>query len=125
MGESGLPQGLKKNADEFVAALRKFYSDDLVCVILYGSAASGELTEAHSNINLLVVLKKTDLPALEVSRRLVNHPSHRRIEPLFLTREYILDSSDVFPLEFLGMKDNHLCLYGPDVLKEVQIGRAS
>jgi predicted nucleotidyltransferase len=121
MGESGLPRGVKKNIDEFVASLRKLYSDDLVCVILYGSAASGELTEAHSNINLLVVLRKTDLPDLEVSRRLVNQPSSRRIEPLFLSREYLLASSDVFPIEFLDMKDNHVCLYGPDVLGEVRI----
>ena len=58
MEESGLPQGFKRNIDEFVGSLRKLYSDDLVCVILYGSAASGELTEVHSNINLLVVLKR-------------------------------------------------------------------
>lgn len=121
MEGSGLPQGVKKNIDEFVASLRKLYSDDLVCVILYGSAASGELTESHSNINLLVVLKKTDLPALEISRRLVNRPSNRRIEPLFLSREYMLGSSDVFPMEFLDMKDSHVCLYGPDVLNEAQI----
>lgn len=121
MEESGLPQGFKRNIDEFVGSLRKLYSDDLVCVILYGSAASGELTEVHSNINLLVVLKKTDLPSLEVSRRLVNQPSNRRIEPLFLSREHILNSSDVFPIEFLDMKDDHICLYGSDVLKEVQI----
>ncbi|MBI5415444.1 MAG: nucleotidyltransferase domain-containing protein [Candidatus Omnitrophica bacterium] len=121
MAASGLPRGIKKNIDEFVTSLRKLYSDDLACVILYGSAASGELTEAHSNINLLVVLKKTDLPSLEMSRRLVNHLSSRRIEPLFLSREYILGSSDVFPIEFLDMKDNHVCLYGPDVLDEVRI----
>ena len=53
-----MPQGFKRNIDEFVGSLRKLYSDDLVCVILYGSAASSELTEVHSNINLLVVLKK-------------------------------------------------------------------
>ena len=70
MGASGLPRGIKRNIDEFVASLRKLYSDGLVCVILYGSAASGELTEAHSNINLLVVLKKTDPLSLEVSRRI-------------------------------------------------------
>ena len=40
---------------------------------------------------------------------------------MFLSREHILNSSDVFPIEFLDMKDDHICLYGSDVLKEVQI----
>lgn len=121
MTELKLPEGLKKNMDEFVGSLKSIYRDDLVSVILYGSAASGELTGSRSNVNLLVVLRETDLLSLERSRSLVNKRSSRGIEPLFLTREYVLSSSDVFPIEFLDMKENHACLYGEDVLKEIKI----
>lgn len=121
MKELKLPEGLKKNIDEFIGSLREIYRDELISVILYGSAASGELTESHSNVNLLVVLQKTDLPSLERSRNLVNKRSSRRIEPLFLSREYVSSSSDVFPIEFLDMKENHVCLKGEDVLKEIKI----
>ena len=121
MKELKLPEGLKKNVAGFVESLKGIYREELVSVILYGSAASGELTDIHSNINLLVVLKNTDLSSLEVARRTVNKPSHRRIEPLFLTREYVSSSTDVFPIEFLDMKENHVCLYGEDVLKEAKI----
>lgn len=121
MQELKLSGALKKNIHEFVESLKELYRDDLVSIVLYGSAASGEFIEAHSNVNLLVVLKNTDLSTLEVSRRLVNKRSNRRIEPLFLSHEYLLNSSDVFPIEFLDMKENYTCLYGQDVLKELKI----
>ena len=121
MKELKLPESFKKNIDAFVESLKGIYRDELISVILYGSAASGELTESHSNVNLLVVLQKTDLPSLERSRNLVNKRSSRGIEPLFLSREYVSSSSDVFPIEFLDMKENHVCLQGEDVLKEIKI----
>ncbi|MBI5023446.1 MAG: hypothetical protein HZC18_00380 [Candidatus Omnitrophica bacterium] len=121
MKELKLPEGIKKNIGAFVESLKGIYRDEMISVILYGSAVSGELTESHSNINLLVVLKNTNLPSLEVSRRLVGKPSHRRIEPLFLSREYVLNSSGVFPIEFLDMKENYVCLYGEDIFKGITI----
>lgn len=121
MKELKLPESFKKNIEAFVESLKGIYRDELIAVILYGSAASGELTGSRSNVNLLVVLQKTDLPSLERSRNLVNKRSSRGIEPLFLSREYVSSSSDVFPIEFLDMKENHVCLYGEDVLKEIKI----
>ena len=121
MQDLKLSEALKKTINGFVESLKQTYGNDLISVALYGSAASGELVEAHSNINLLVVLKNTDLPTLDVSRKLVNKFSHDRVEPLFLSHEYLLNSIDVFPIEFLDMKENHHCLYGQDVLKGIQI----
>ncbi len=121
MQELKLPQALKKNIYEFTESLKQLYRDDLIAIMLYGSASSGEFVEAHSNVNLLVVLKNTDLSTLDLSRKLVNKRSHRRLEPLFLSHEYLLSSSDVFPVEFLDMKENYICLYGQDVLKEIKI----
>ena len=121
MQELKLSQALKKNVHEFTEELKQLYHDDLISIALYGSAASGEFVETHSNVNLLVVLKNTDLPTLEIARKLVNKRSNRRIEPLFLSYEYLLNSSDVFPIEFLDMKENYICLYGKDVLKEIKI----
>ncbi|PIU41745.1 MAG: hypothetical protein COS99_03755 [Candidatus Omnitrophica bacterium CG07_land_8_20_14_0_80_42_15] len=121
MQELKLPETLKRNVHEFVENLKELYRDDLISIALYGSAASGEFIETHSNVNLLIILKNTNLPTLELSRKLVNKRSNRRIEPLFLSHEYLLNSGDVFPIEFLDMKENHTCLYGQDVLKEIKI----
>jgi hypothetical protein len=84
---------------------------------------SGEHSQAHSNINLLVVLKNTDLSTLEKSRKLVNKFSNRGVEPLFLSHDYVLNFSHIFPIEFLDMQENYHCYYGTDVLKEIKIDR--
>ncbi len=121
MAELKLPEGIRKSIDEFVGSLKELYENQLLSVVLYGSAAGGELTRVYSNINILVVLQNTDLSTLEMARRLVNKRSNRRIDPLFLSREYLLSSSDVFPIEFLDMREKHVCLYGEDIFKEIKI----
>jgi len=121
MQELKLSEAFKKNIHEFIETLKQLYRDELVSIVLYGSSVSGEFIENHSNINLLVVLKNTDLSTLELSRNLVNKRSNRKIEPLFFSPEYLLNSSDAFPIEFLDMKENYTCLYGQDVLRELKI----
>ena len=121
MQELKLPRALKKNVYEFAKELKQLYHNDLISIVLYGSAVSGEFIETHSNVNLLAVLKNTDLSTLETARKLINKRSNRRIEPLFLSYGYLLNSSSVFPIEFLDMKENYICLYGADVFKEIKI----
>ena len=119
MQELNLPVKIKKICAEFVRKLRDIYADDLISVILYGSAASGEFIERRSNLNLLVILKDTDLGALKKSSSLLNN--FRMVTALFLTESYILSSLDIFPIEFLDMQENYFVLYGKDVLKEINI----
>ena len=121
MQELQLSKNIKKNIDAFVGELKKLYLDDLVSVILYGSVVSGEQAQAHSNINVLVVLKNTDLASLEKSRLLVHKYAKHRLEPLFFSLDYVLNFSHVFPIEFLDMQENHQCFYGTDVLKNLKI----
>jgi predicted nucleotidyltransferase len=109
----------KKIIDNFLNGLKDVYADTLVSVILYGSAVSGEFVESHSNINLLVVLKDTGLDTLSRASKLVSRFS--TINPLFLTQGHIDSSTDIFPIEFLDMRDNHLVLYGKDLLADVNI----
>ncbi|MBF0571127.1 MAG: hypothetical protein HQL12_04580 [Candidatus Omnitrophica bacterium] len=123
MQEQQLPEDFKKKINAFVDDLKQLYVDDLISVILYGSIVSGEHSQAHSNINLLVVLKNTDLSTLERSRKLVHKFSNRRIDPLFLSRDFVLNFSHIFPIEFLDMQENYHCYYGADVLKEIKIDR--
>jgi hypothetical protein len=121
MPELKIAENLKKIVDKFVEELQEIYADQLVSVTLYGSALSGEFSQTHSNINLLLVLKTADLPTLEKSRKLVRQFFPRRIEPLFVSQQMIASSLDVFPIEFLDMQDNHQCLYGLDVLRDIKI----
>ncbi len=119
MEELKISDKLKNNISDFVQRLNGIYQQNLVSVILYGSAASGEFIDKHSNLNLLVVLQNTDLEALKMASGIIN--KFPMINPLFLTENYINSSTDIFPIEFLDMQENYSVLYGKDVLKSINI----
>ncbi|MDD5431758.1 MAG: hypothetical protein PHO70_02055 [Candidatus Omnitrophica bacterium] len=119
MEELKLPVKLKVRLGEFVKGLSDIYSIDLISVILYGSAASGEFVDRHSNLNVLAVLKKADLLDLKKSAIIIK--KYPEINALFFDKNYIISSLDVFPIEFLDMKENYAVLYGEDLLKDLNI----
>ncbi len=119
MPELKLPEKLKNLLQRFTDVLKEIYQQDLVSVILYGSAASGEFVHKHSNLNVLVVLNNTDPVELKKSSGVVS--KFKSIIPLFLTKDYIASSTDVFPIEFLDMQENYFILYGEDILKNIEI----
>lgn len=116
-----LPNKEKLLLEGFVEKLKKIYAGDLVSAILYGSAASGEFSEKHSNINLLVVLKDTGLITLSKASGLVRSRRYRAVNPIFFTEAYINASTDTFPIEFLDIKENCSVIFGKDVLKDLRI----
>ena len=109
----------KNVLQKFTDGLKDIYGEGLSAVILYGSAASGEFTGRDSDLNLLVVLKKAEPQDLKKASVLIRRAG--RINALFLSWDYILGSLDVFPIEFLDMQENHLLVYGDDILKNVSV----
>jgi predicted nucleotidyltransferase len=109
----------KNILQKFIQGLKDVYPEELLSIILYGSAASGEFVDKHSNLNLLVVLKNTDLEVIKKSSKLVR--KFKMINALFLTEDTIANSIDIFPIEFLDMQENYFLLYGKDVLKDIQV----
>jgi predicted nucleotidyltransferase len=112
----------EKQISEFISRLRAASGENLLSVILYGSAADGEFHPEFSNVNLLCVLRETTFatlaamaPAVEWWTRQKHHA------PLVLTREEMERSTDVFSIEFLDMKQRHRVLFGEDVLSGLQI----
>lgn len=104
---------------DFTQDLKGIYREELVSLILYGSATSGEFVDKHSNLNLLVVLKNAGLEAIKRSSKLIRR--FKTVSALFLTEDYIANSTDIFPIEFLDMRENYFVLYGKDLLKDIQI----
>lgn len=116
-----IPDKSKKILEDFIQRLKDIYKEDLLSLILYGSASSGEFVNRHSNLNLLVVLKNITLEQLKKVSGLVSRYRFRTISPLFLTENYIQSSLDIFPIEFLDMQENYLVLYGKDILQDINI----
>ena len=121
MKKKNLPEKLTRIIEEFIRELETIYKNDLVSVILYGSGASGEFMDKHSNLNLLVILKDTGLDKLTRGVNLINKSKFGVIQPLFFSKNYIDSSTDVFPIEFLDMQENYNVLKGEDVLKDIVI----
>lgn len=121
MNEIKLSKKLQKITQEFVQRLKDTYKEDLISVILYGSAASGEFMEKYSNINLLVVLNDTSLANLKKIAPILKKARFTILNTLFFSPEYIRNSVDAFPIEFLDIKENHLILWGKDLLRDIEI----
>jgi len=105
--------------NKFAQGLKEIYPEELLSLILYGSAASGEFVDKHSNLNLLVVLKNTDLEVIKRASKLIH--KFKAFNTLFMTEDYIAGSTDIFPIEFLDMRENYIVLHGKDALKGIQI----
>lgn len=93
-------------------------------IFIYGSLVSGEWRKATSDINILVIVDEINITLLEPCRALIKKGLKQKITtPLFLTKDYILASLDTFPLEFLELKENHILIYGEDILSPLEISK--
>jgi hypothetical protein len=66
--------------------------------------------------NLLAVCNTLDFDSLRRLKQL-------KEIPMVLTREELLDGVDVFPIEFLNIRQHHRILYGEDFLKDIKISK--
>lgn len=113
---------VRKLIEPYLGKLIDIHKENIISINLYGSAVGGDFSPKTSDVNLLVVFQELKFPDLKKSLKLISRGIKKKIAaPLFLTREHIKTSRDVFPIEFLDMKENHLCLYGEDVLSTIVI----
>lgn len=102
-----------KRAEGFAQALRERYGDDLVSVVLYGSAARGDYREGVSDLNVLVLLRSMDPAAIRQGTELARGwAAEGNPPPLMMSEEEWRASADVFPIEYGDMQDAHVVLHG-------------
>lgn len=108
--------------NEFVGRLRDAGGDNLVSVILYGSAADGEFHAKYSDLNLLCVVRDPSFAALGRLFAAVDWWRKKKHHaPLVLTANELKDTTDVFSIEFTDMKQRYRVLYGEDVLRDLVV----
>ena len=118
------PKDPKEIVDEIVNDYKGEFQEDLVAVVLYGSAVSGEYRPGKSDINLMIVLSDEAIQDLDRALRVVEKWRKRHVAtPLLLTREYVESSADVFPIEYLNLKRKHAVVYGEDILGGLELNR--
>lgn len=117
-----LDQKTERTIQGFVSQIEEIYKDNLVSIILYGSAAGVDYIPEVSDLNFIVALKQVTPEQLKKSSKYIKRWRKQKIAPpLFLDQQYISSSTDVFPIEFLEMKEQHRVLAGGDILKGLEI----
>jgi Nucleotidyltransferase domain len=112
----------EEKINEFVSRLKQAAGDNVLSVVLYGSAAEGEFHPEYSDLNLLCVLKDTSFGALSKIAGAVDWWRKRKHHPpLVLAPQELKDTADVFSIEFVDMKQRHRVLYGEDVLHNLDV----
>ena len=112
----------EKKIDEFVSRLRAAAGANLESVILFGSAVSGDFHPEFSNVNLFCAIRDGSFAALQALAPTVKWwDGQKQPPPLFMTREEIEHSTDVFTIELIDMQQHHRVMYGADVLQGLSI----
>lgn len=115
---------MEQALQQLVEKLHKAHGDDLVCVLLYGSAAApGERDGDFSDVNVLCVLREITPRHLAQS-----HPvftwwrQYEKAAPLLLSESEVATSADCFAIEFHDMRTRRKVLYGRDVIEGLTFG---
>ncbi len=102
--------------------LRKALPSDLISVVLYGSAASGEHRAKFSDINILCVLREITPVQLGASEPVFRWWQEQgNPSPLLLTGHELKTSTDCFPIEFHDIRQHHQILFGADLVRGLEI----
>jgi hypothetical protein len=122
---------MAKNTDasaltHLVESLQTAHGANLAAVVLYGSAAAGDLIEARSNHNLLVALNRITTEDLRVAQKpILEWQTLGQPTPVYFSVEELNDAADVFPIEFLQMEQARKILFGRDPFEFIKLSRAN
>ena len=117
-----LPAEVQHKFIPYLKTMLDIHNEQLTSVFIYGSATGKNYNPKTSDINSVFIFKGLAFASLTDSLKTVSKGISKKIAaPLFLTKEHIETSLDVFPIEFLDMKENHILLYGTDFLSPLKI----
>ncbi|MBF0547421.1 MAG: hypothetical protein HQM08_23470 [Candidatus Riflebacteria bacterium] len=120
---SALPISLeKKNGlTNLCEQLIENQKENLISIMIYGSATRTDFRESSSNINVLVIMSKIDILTLRNSLDIFSFGRKNNISPFLLTLEELSTSLDVFPGKILSMREDRVVISGKDVLEGIEI----
>ena len=118
-----LPHDIERHLQLFVTAAQTAFGADLAAVVLFGSAADGQL-RATSDVNLLLLLKRFDPASADVLRaplRMANAAIDLQV--MFLLERELADAADAFAVKFADIIARHRVLLGQDPFASLHANR--
>lgn len=115
---------VKEILNGVVEEYKKLFKEELVSIILYGSASGGEYLKGKSDINLLIILSEEGINRIDSAIQLVRKWKKKRVAtPVFLTEQEVQNSLDTFPVEYINFKSSYRVVYGKDILSGLSFDR--
>ncbi|MFA5688328.1 MAG: hypothetical protein WC959_04170 [Kiritimatiellales bacterium] len=116
----------KITPEEFTAEVQAVCGGSLQSAVLYGSAAAGDRASKGSDYNILLVMNDLSAPVLRaLSKPVSNWERAGNPPPMLFTRKRLFEAADIFPIEFLDMKDARRILFGDDIIAEMNVDPAN
>lgn len=117
-----LDQKTESNLARVVDEARRTFADELVSVVLYGSATGDDFRPPRSDLNLAIVVEAIRISHLEaLSRWLPTWHERGVATPLFIDRAFLAGAGAVFPMEVLDIQAEHRVLSGADVFAAISV----
>jgi len=111
--------------NDFVRAAQTALGDDLLSIVLFGSAAEGRLRPT-SDVNVLLLLRGFDRARMDQLReplRLAH--AAIRLSPMFILRDELEPATRAFAVKFREIQRRHVLLHGSDPFATIEVSRAS
>jgi hypothetical protein len=119
-----LPDEVKHWLSLVSDALIRSFADDLEALVLFGSAAEGQM-RASSDVNLLVVLRRFEaIRADSVSHILQNAAAAVELHPMFVLTTELKLAAESFAVKFDDIAHRRALLYGTDPFGAMVIPRS-
>lgn len=109
---------------EVAGTLATALGERVVTIAVYGSAAGDEFSPAHSDVNLLLVLREVAFADLRLIGTLLAREARSDLAfatPLVVTPAFLAGARDSFPIELDDIRERHRVLAGEDVLASLRV----
>lgn len=90
-----------------IEKIKEILGDNLVSLVEY---------QTGTDVTHLAVCRDLDFETLQKLKQLEEIP-------LLLTKKELVDGVDVFPIEFLNIRQHHTILHGEDFLKDIHVSK--
>jgi len=107
---------------KYVSAIKQKFGDDVLSIIIYGSAVKDNYFPGASDLNLMVVFPEFTSEKLKaISPIAKGFRGRNRIESFVTGLNDIETSTDVFPIRYLDIKKHHRVLVGKPIFDKIEI----
>ncbi len=118
---------VRQRIDEMGKALAQGLGTGAECIAVYGSAASEDFSPGHSDVNLLIVLRRVTFADLRLIGATLQREARDDLvfaTPLVIAPPFLNDAADSFPIELDDIAARHRLLHGQDLLSGIHVKTA-